>query len=117
VYQALKSVFNWGVGVEVPLSHAWYSYASFITDRSAALPATESPENLSTALWDSYQVSAGAEITFSKGTAMVGLSYTFADDSVPLENPLLEADSPLEGEEVAVRYRRIKALLGFSIQF
>lgn len=117
VYQDLDSVFNYGVGVEVPLSDSWHSYGSFITDHSAALPRSETQDNLSLTAWDVYQVSAGAEIKFSKGSATVGLSYAFANDQVTLGDDSSMADGPDVRQEVKVHYRRIKLLLGFSIHF
>jgi len=114
LYQHLDSVFNWGIGTEVPLSDSWHSYGSFITNYSAALPPSESQDDLGISVWDIYQVSAGAEINFSKGSATVGLSYAFANDTVTVEG---DGASAVMGNEVAIRYRRIKALLGLSLHF
>jgi hypothetical protein len=108
--QELHSVLNFAVGYEYALHEAVTVYGSFLTDFSSA---TNDPDaSHSFTLWDIYQLTGGAAFTFQKVDFTLGASlatgkgtYWTKEDVV-----LAQAFDPIE-----VKYRRIKAFVGFEL--
>ena len=114
--EQLEDVLNWGVGIEFGKRERWKTYASFITDYSAAGTAEEI--NHSIATWDIYHASVGGIINFKRSEITLGLAYSFANDTVdqPVDFEDVDSSDGLRGGgEADVRLRRLKLIFGFSI--
>jgi hypothetical protein len=70
VVQELRSVLNYGVGVEVFPGKPLSLLASFVTDQSAIEPGAENPASLSA--WDLYHFAAGGIATFGRYRLTLG---------------------------------------------
>jgi hypothetical protein len=111
VYE-LSSVLNIGAGFEYKLSDKFTGYGSLTTDRSAAVPGTESRQFAST--WDIYHVSSGAALRLRGVDLTLGARYSFGgrDFASSFESvPALGGD-PMAGSKIA--YRAWKVIVGFA---
>jgi len=114
----LQSVVNYGVGLEIFFKEQLSGYASFVTDYSAAVPGTQT--NLAVSFWDIYHLSAGAAFTLGRSEFTLGASYSFGNDRLErtVEFPNAGASNRISEllKDSELSYRRIKMLIGFSIQ-
>lgn len=114
----LQSVVNYGVGLEIFFKEKLSGYASFVTDKSAAVPGTQT--NLAVSFWDIYHLTAGAAFTLGRSEFTLGASYSFGNDRLERTITFPDADASnriselLKGSEIS--FTRLKMLLGFSIQ-
>ncbi len=114
----LQSVINYGVGLEIFFKEKLSGYASFVTDYSAAVPGTQT--NLAISFWDIYHLSAGAAFTLGRSEFTLGASYSFGNDR--LERTITFPDTEISNriaellKNSELDYKRIKLLIGFSIQ-
>jgi len=114
--EQLEDVLNWGVGIEFGKREHWKTYASFVTDYSAA-GSTEGI-NHSIASWDIYHTSLGGIINFNRTEITLGLAYAFANDTIEAPVDFDDSDDSgglRGGGEADVRLRRLKLIFGFSI--
>ena len=94
-------------------------YGSFITDYSAAV--ANSQTNLALSTWDIYHLSGGAAFSIGRSEFTLGVNYAFGSDTYKRDNNRFGTNvgelqgSILDGAKLT--YRRLKFLLGFSIQF
>lgn len=113
-----RSIINYGVGWEIFFKERLSGYASFITDYSAAVPGTQT--NLAISFWDVYHLSAGAAFTLGRWEFTLGASYAFGKDRLErtVEFPNANVPSRIVDllENSGLSYRRIRLLIGFSIQ-
>lgn len=111
VTQELSSVLNFAVGYEYSPRERLTFFGSFLTDNSAATDDPMAAHSFST--WDIYQITGGAAFTALRVDFTLGVS--FAGGSGPLERG---SDLPREplAESVNVKYRRVKAFLGFEFR-
>jgi len=118
VSHELKSVLNWGVGLEAFLSERFSGFGSFITDYSAYVPQTET--NLALSTWDIYQIAFGTVFSVGRAELTVGATYAFGSDNVERLADFSGADEENqlrgEGSQTELTYSRLKLIFGFSIQ-
>lgn len=114
----LKSIVNYGVGLEIMFKERLNGYASFTTDFSAAVPETET--NLAISFWDIYHMATGLAFTLGRSEITVGINYAYGNDNLKrsLAFPEFSVSDDLETflKNSEISYRRLKFLLGFSFQ-
>lgn len=114
----LRAVVNYGIGLEVHLSDHFSSYSGFATDFSAAVP--ESETNLSLSVWDIYHMAVGTVVSIGSTELTLGATYAFGDEvlarPVDFTDPS-EANQLIgSGKDATLIFRRVKFILGFSIE-
>jgi len=118
VESELQSVLNYGIGAEFYMSETLNLFISYITDFSAAVP--EPTTNLTVSTWDIYHLSGGASFSIGRSEFTLGINYAFGSGKAEgpinlpesnIKNTLVDL---LEGSELD--YRRLKFLIGFSIE-
>jgi hypothetical protein len=118
VSHELKSVLNWGVGLEAFLSERFSGFGSFVTDYSAYVPQTET--NLALSTWDIYHIAFGTVFSVGRAELTLGATYAFGSDNVERLADFSGAseDNQLrgEGDKTKLTYSRLKFIFGFSIQ-
>ena len=117
VTQELKSVCNWGLGLEWFYSARFKGYASFNTDVSAKRAGTAT--NLSLTDWNIQHIVTGAEFTYKKTSFTVGLGFSFGGREIDSRPDIVDREG-LEGmwnpfHELRFRYRSYKLIVGFAI--
>ncbi len=116
VEQELKSVLNWGVGIEHWFGERLSAYGSFSTDMSSA--PSESSHNLSMATWNLYQATVGTSLAFTKAALNLGLGYSFGSDTRTwpfVFDGLNEGDATVATtKDVKGDFKRIRLIFGFS---
>jgi len=114
----LKSIINYGFGVEFYLEEYLKLYVGYATDFSASIPDTET--NLTVSTWDIYHISGGASFRIGGSEITAGVSYAFGSEKLkgPVKVPEGEIQSELVDflENSDMDYTRLKALIGFSFQ-
>jgi hypothetical protein len=80
VTDELKSVFNWGLGIEKELGPKFAGYASYHTDRTGRSP--DSPPSASVTAWDLNHIAAGVTFVAWRSTFAVGESVAFGSRSI-----------------------------------
>ncbi len=112
----LKSVTNYGIGIDFFSSESLIISGSFVTDFSARIPGTES--NLTVSTWDIYHLSGGTTFRLGKSEFTVGLEYAFGseeiDQRIDITNPGNDGDSGIV-KQSEVTMQRIKLLVGFVL--
>lgn len=112
----LKSVFNYGVGIDYYRSDNFIISLGFVTDFSARVPDTET--NLSVSKWNLYHIAGGITFPVGKSDITVGLSYAFGKDDLETSIDLTPEDngSSIIGQTsiTELTSRRIKVLFGFN---
>jgi len=110
VTQQLTGVLNFGFGVEQRFGEATRAYASFRTDRSAAIP--EADTDVSVSSWNIYFLTVGATFRVMDADLTLGAGYGFGRQAIPQRPP---ADGGLLPESLEVDYRnyRVFFALGF----
>jgi len=112
----LKSVTNYGLGLEYFNSESLIFSGSFVTDFSAQIP--ESETNLTVSTWDIYHISGGITFKINKSDLTLGLEYAFGSKNIkqPIDitHPGAGGKSDLV-EKSKVTTRRIKFLIGFIL--
>ena len=74
VVQELRSVFNYGAGIEIFPGKPWSILASFVTDQSAVDPDVENTTSFSA--WDLYHIAGGGIATFGRYRLTLGGAIT-----------------------------------------
>lgn len=110
VTQQLTGVLNFGLGIEQRLGTATRAYASFRTDRSAAMP--EADTDVSVSSWNIYFFTVGATFRVMNADLTLGAGYGFGRQAIPQSNP---PDGGLLPDSLDVDYRnyRVFFALGF----
>jgi hypothetical protein len=112
----LKSVINYGVGLDFFSSEDFIISGSFVTDFSARIPDTET--KLAVSSWNFYHISAGATFKVGKSDLTLGLEYAFGTNFVEQPIDLTDpgaGDDPNLVIESEVKSTRIKLLIGFVL--
>jgi hypothetical protein len=116
VTQELKSVLNWGVGVEHMFSKKYTVYGSLVVDRSAAVPGTSTKNTIST--WDIYHFSTGAAFRIAGLDLTTGIQYARGSDNVILRfipGSGSGIDIPIGDQtDTKVTYQRVLFIVGFA---
>ncbi len=111
----LKSVLNFGLGLDYFITEKLIISGSFITDYSARVPGTTS--SLAISNWDIYHISGGVTFPVGKSDLTFGFTYAFGSEEV---NQILDLDAGEEGNiggqttKTTVVVKQIKFLLGFN---
>jgi len=112
----LKSVTNYGFGIDFFSSESLIISGSFVTDFSARIPGTES--NLTVSTWDIYHLSGGTTFKLGKSEFTVGLEFAFGsediDQRIDITN-LGNDEDPDIVKQSEVTMQRIKLLVGFVL--
>lgn len=110
VTQQFRSVVNVGLGIEHEIGPTTSAYASFRTDRSAAIPEAETDVSVSS--WDIYFFTVGATFRVMNADFTLGAGYGFGQQAIPQAPP---GDDGLLPESLDVDYRnyRVFFALGF----
>lgn len=116
VVQSLKSVTNFGVGVQRTFSERLEFYASFITDFSAA---DLSGSDVYITTWDIHHVMTGALLRLWRSEITIGVGYAFGSDDMKqnVDFSTAHENNLLLGERGAQtgHYNQLTVLIGFSI--
>jgi hypothetical protein len=110
----LKSVTNYGVGLDFFSSEDLIFSGSFVTDFSARIAGTST--RLAVSTWDLYHISGGATFKVGKSDLTLGLEYTFGSDNIKQPIDLTDpkaGDDPDLVNDSKVTSNRIKFLIGF----
>lgn len=112
----LRSVLNFGVGLDHRFSERFAFYGAVRSDFAAQQSETISGVLMST--WDMWHMSAGASYRFLGVELTTGLEYSHGTETAA-SPPELPDDGVGGGlvdlNEVDVDYRRLKLLLGFDL--
>ena len=112
----LKSVTNYGFGVDFFSSESLILSGSFVTDFSARIPETET--NLTVSTWDIYHISGGTTFKVGNSDLTLGLEYAFGskeiDQQIDITDPVGDEDADIV-KQSTVTVRRIKLLIGFVL--
>ncbi len=110
----LKSVTNYGFGVDFFSSESLILSGSFVTDFSARIPETET--NLTVSTWNIYHISGGPTFKLGNSDLTLGLEYAFGskeiDQSIDITNPGNNENADIV-KKSKVTIQRIKLLIGF----
>ena len=117
VLHQLESVWNAGVGIQHTLREDLSLFGSFFTDFSAASDPDLDEIRTEIAIWDLYHLTGGVEFSFLGSNFTVGLQYVRGAEVVGSDIlPGASSDSQATaGEDLALRYNRIKVLIGLSL--
>jgi len=112
----LKSVTNYGFGVDFFSSESLILSGSFVTDFSARIPETET--NLTVSTWDIYHISGGSTFKVGNSDLTLGLEYAFGskeiDQQVDITDPGNNENADIV-KKSEVTIQRIKLLIGFEL--
>jgi hypothetical protein len=112
VAEDLKSVFNWGIGLEQRFTPSVSGYASYHTDHSGRAP--DSPPNLSVTAWDLNHVSAGITFDAWRSNFAIGGSAAFGSRPIKSFGPRIDRIPSAELESSALI---LTGTLGWKIAF
>jgi hypothetical protein len=111
--QQLKSVVNFGLGVEHDFENGTVVYAAAYTDFSASVGDPEI--NVAVSNWNLYHLSAGVQFRVISNRFTLGATYSFGSAARPVNSVL--PNEPLPGvglgETLDISYKRVVVLLGF----
>jgi hypothetical protein len=113
ITQELKSVVNFGVGLEHAFTPTFSLSASFRTDNSAI--KGNGRTDVSVASWNVYFVTVGSNFTLGGGTLTLGLAYGFGNEATDeffqgIGDELLE---PLP-DDAQLEYRTLRLIVAFG---
>ncbi len=115
---AANNVLNYGLGIDHSFTDKFSLFTSYRVDDSITLDDIAS--NISMTVWDLNHVTGGASFQFLSMEFTAGLQYSWGSDSA---HRFLSFDQDEDGDvngndsRHQVRYRRLKALLGFNLPF
>ncbi len=111
--QELKSVVNFGLGVEHDFGNDRSVYGAGFTDFSAAVGDPD--VNTAVSNWNLYHLTTGVKFRFAGNRFTLGATYSFGSKDRPLPTPIPPEDAPELGLDstLGVSYRRVVVLLGF----
>ena len=110
--QELDDVMNFGLGVEHTFRPYLSGYVSFRTDFSANVEASGETDNVGTANWDIYFITAGAAFRLGSADLTAGLAFGWGSSEGALpDDPAL----PSPPRTVSKKYRTLRAIIAFAI--
>jgi hypothetical protein len=117
--QGLKSIVNWGLGLEVAVSDERRLYASLVSDRSAKGDRSEASALFSS--WDILHATVGSNVDVGIANLTLGFSYGWGSDSVRTSGGTTEFPNPANGvvldDEFDLEFSRIRLLVGAQAEF
>lgn len=112
----LRSVTNFGVGLDYHLGEKSVVSGGVTTDKSSHQPGTTT--NLALSRWDLTHISGGATFKVGNSEIALGLSYAFGREDIPQPFDILSPNNGSNAvgptETSTFRERRIKFLIGFN---
>jgi hypothetical protein len=109
----LKSIVNYGFGIDFFSSENLILSGSFVTDFTARVPETETNHSVST--WNIYHISGGATFKVGNSDLTLGLEYAFGSKNIEqvidINDPRNRKDPDIESNST-VNSSRIKLLIG-----
>jgi len=112
----LKSVVNFGLGIEQNITEKFSLTGSFATDYSARSPGSD----ISISSWDIYHITAGSRFYVKGFELTLGVEHAFGS-SLTLTQANFNPDNPSdvldEERTTATRYGRWEFMVGFSYGF
>jgi hypothetical protein len=117
VRQGLKSIVNWGAGIEFAVSEERRLYMSLVSDRSAKGSRSGTSALIST--WDILHAAVGSNVDVGIADLTLGLSYAWGDDEIGTAPGDVRDPSEAIGasESSEIQFRRIRLLLGVQASF
>jgi hypothetical protein len=111
--QQLKSVVNFGLGLEHDFQNGTVVYGAAYTDFSASVGDPEI--NVAVSNWNLYHLSAGVQFRVISNRFTLGATYSFGSAGRPLSSGIPEEPLPGVGlaDTLDVSYKRVVVLLGF----
>jgi len=115
VTYGVTSVFNVAAGLQYNFGPAWHGYLGFRTDKSGALPQTES----STTFFgtDLYHASLGAMVKMGRAEVAFGFGYGWGSSEVAPLLDRLPALVNLQLAPLSAQFRRYTFLIGLHLPF
>jgi hypothetical protein len=113
VNQELRSVVNFGIGIEQAFTPTFSLSASFRSDNSAISGAGRT--DVSVATWDLYFVTVGSNFTLGGGALTLGLAYGFGNESTDELFEIIDDEilQPLPSD-ARLEYRTLRLILAFA---
>jgi len=110
----LKSIINYGFGIDFFSSESLILSGSFVTDFTARVPETETNHSVST--WNIYHISGGTTFKIGNTALTLGLEYAFGSKNIEqvidINDPRNRKNPDIESKST-VNSSRIKLLIGF----
>lgn len=114
-----KAVVNLALGIEQQISKRMNLYASYRTDRNALADDGANQTQIST--WDLNHIAAGVSFSTESTDITLGLVYASGKDTqreiielVPVQDAVQQA---IETQKITASYRRMTAIIGFSLLY
>lgn len=114
----LRSIINFGIGLQHTMSERVVVYGSAILDQSATTPELKTPLAIST--WDIVHLTLGSAFKVRNVDLTLGFGYSFGGNRYvpflrfPSSDEAFDSGA-LTGEAQDVTYQRFRILLGISI--
>lgn len=112
----LKSIINYGFGIDFFSSESLILSGSFVTDFTARVPETETNHSVST--WNIYHISGGTTFKIGNTDLTLGLEYAFGSKNIEqvinINDPRNRKNPDIESQST-VKSSRIKLLIGFIL--
>jgi hypothetical protein len=112
VTEELKSVFNWGLGIEKQFSPTLAGFASYHTDKTGRSP--DSPPSASITAWDLNHIAAGVTFMAFRSTFALGEEAAFGSRAI--EATINRPDKIPQGD-LETRALILTSTLGWKISF
>jgi hypothetical protein len=108
----LRSVVNWGIGLQHEFSEGFQAYGALFSDQSALPKGVPQDNPVAISTWDIWHVSAGGAFVLANIDITLGASYGWGSDTV--KKPIV---APGDSPTAEMDYRSIKVIFGFGISF
>ena len=116
VIHAMRSVLNFGFGIEHQLGNKTWVFGSFSTDFSGA--DSDFENNLTLTNYDIYHIKIGTSFKSGKSEFTLGIGYAFGENDIERlgDIAVTTEGAPLVtvGNVTSVEYEQIELILGFS---
>ncbi len=114
VTHELKSVINFGIGMEHSFRETFQIYGGFATDFSARKDGTDT--NLSITDWDIYSILGGAAFSYNRFQVTLGLGYAWGHNQRKRQSVVDTRSGDGTGfvDGAEFEYRNFKGILGFA---
>jgi hypothetical protein len=119
VRQGLRSIVNWGAGLEFAVNEERRLYMSLVSDRSAKGSRSGTSALIST--WDILHATVGSNVDVGIADLTLGLSYAWGDDEIGTVSAPDDVRDPSEAigasDSSEIQFRRIRLLVGVQASF
>jgi len=111
----VASVFNVAAGVQYDFGPSWHGYLGFRTDKSGALPQSQSNSTFLGA--DLYHAAAGATVKVHRVEIAFGVGYAWGSSEVAPLLDRLPALVTLDLPPLSTQFHRYTFLIGLNLPF